>query len=368
MDDYDVYLDAEFDPIKFANSLVVSTTASTDKNVDLEVPQRKVGYDAAEVDQAVLDVAKLHHKELLACAQQSSSVKSHLSGVKSGLNHVSLSYNRLVRDVVRPYQQAHQLYTSLKRLHATSNLLNNLVWYLHLARQLDALQSQSIKGGPGDAEALYRAQLALDEIHSQIRAHPVLCSVQIVRAHSASLKHVREQIVARAIHYINTFSLVGPDATLRYALLCLAHDSDKRVLANATQAYCQTQTNITVSQLAKALPRGTAAVASAAQDARNRARCLNLLQQTIQKHELKSHLDSSQSVVSEYWRNVASGLNSAVRDLTTRSPGAVRTLDHAKLRSVLEAAVYEGGGTSQGGLEARVLVGALNALKNAPRS
>lgn len=358
---YDVYLDPDFDPIRFANTLVTSTTASTDKEVDLDVPQRKVGYDSAEVDQIVLDVAKEHHKELLACATFSSKIKTQISPIKSELDHVMVSYNRLLRDVVRPYNRAQDLYVELKRLHATTNLLNNLVWYLHLARQLNALCAQSAS----DPESLYRASMALEEIHSQIRAHPILCSLQIVRAHSASLSNTREQLLGRAHHYLNNLSLTGPDSTLRYALLTLGHDSEKSTLPNATQAYCQSQASSAIAQFSKALPRGMQAVLATTQDTRNRARCIALLQKTLESYNLSSHLEGShQNVMSEFWRNVASGLNSSIKEQLVRAPQMIRSLDYQKFKSALDNAVVEGGGgVLADGLEVRVLTGALSALQ-----
>jgi hypothetical protein len=376
--DYDVFLEQGFSPLAFANSLVLATNTSLDVEVDLDAPSRRLGYDLEEIERLIESIASDNYEELLDQASSVQHAQEALKPLKTSLDHVNFSYSKLQRDVVKPYEKAFKLHTALKKLHQTSSMLRALTWYLYLARQLATLM------GPETSNSNYRAALSLKEVQKQLEVNPSLKSLQIVRAHENSLAWVEDHLKSQSQHKIRTFTMVQDTTDVSYAFLTL-YLLDPSSLVMAVDSFLRAQVTSAVTNVSRSLPGSISAIEGAVNDARNRARSLNAITSALESskapteqredvsgHEtpgmtlltfIKSSLDIK-SMISDFWRDVASELDGRTREFVSRNPVAARSLagNSARLKDVIRSAVINGGGVESNGLEVKVMLNAISVL------
>ena len=218
--DYEVYLEDSFSPISFANSLVQATNDAHDVDIDLVTPSKRLRYDLDEVEQRISNLTSTNYEGLISQAASAGAVVSTLPPLRTSLDHVNSSYAKLQRDILTPYYNAQNLYTALKRLHATAGLLRALTWYLYLARQLAILiksisSTNAVAENPRSARAanldaiepkdLLQAGQTLLEIRSQLKSEPGLRSLQVIRTHEASLGRIESKLVLHCQNIIKFY-------------------------------------------------------------------------------------------------------------------------------------------------------------------
>ncbi|ANB12528.1 Cog5p [Sugiyamaella lignohabitans] len=373
---YEVFLDPGFSPVAYANSLVLATNTPTDPDVDLSAASRRLGYEMDEVDQLMSAISTENYEDLLDQARNVKKAEGALKSLKTSLDHVNFSYSKLERDVVKPYEQAQQMHTALKRLHLTSSMLRSLTWYLYLARQLTSLMSDS------SAESNYKAVLNIQELRRQLESNPSLKSLQIIRAHENSLNWIQDNLKTQCLHRIRTFTLLQDKSDLGASFKAV-YLLDPSSLITAISTYLRGQVTSTVSNFSKSLSRSVAGMEGASSDARNRARSLVAIssvlesatvtepstassspsKDTILLPYVKKHLDIT-TLVSSYWRDVASGLDAKVRDFTTRNPATAQAWapHSSRLQDIIRSSVINGGGIDRNGLEVKVMLNAVAPL------
>ncbi|KAK9456294.1 Golgi transport complex subunit 5-domain-containing protein [Dipodascopsis uninucleata] len=172
--DYELFTSPDFSPIAFCNSLVTATNDSADTEIDLNSATSRVNFDLEEIEKLLHREAVENHSDLISHASKMTTAESVLSETKKSLDNVTISFQRLESEVLRPYNTALPLYQSLTKIHATSNLLRSLTWYLYLVRQL-AIQSNS-----NDTRSSVRAAKTFGEISRHLTNYPKLRNLKIV--------------------------------------------------------------------------------------------------------------------------------------------------------------------------------------------
>jgi hypothetical protein len=376
--DYDVFLEPRFSPIAFANSLVLATNNASDLEIDLDVPAKRLDYDIEEIDKLINDSAEENYLELLSQGTKVQMARQAVSEFKPSLDHVNFSYSKLEKDFLQPYRKSQTLHSALKRLHMASSLLRSLTWYLYLARQLwISLQQNS-------ASSNYQAAIHLQQVYKQLKANPNLMSLQIIRGHEKSLSEISDRLKAQSRHRIRNFSYSADKQAFSYACLTLyTLESDSMV--TEIKNYLIAQVAATSTHMSKVLMSSITGFEGAANDARNRARALvsmnSILATTSIGHEDDNELvpekkptqtlleflhtkSEFKNLVSSYWRDVASNLDTKLRELTLRNPTAARTMAPSvpKLKEMIQTNVVNGGGVDPDGLEVKVMANAFAAL------
>ena len=70
LEDFEAYLEPDFDAINFANSLVISTNGHDNNQLDLRTPLKKLKYDLVELDKRMKWISSTNYESLtLNCAQ-----------------------------------------------------------------------------------------------------------------------------------------------------------------------------------------------------------------------------------------------------------------------------------------------------------
>ncbi|CAN6624949.1 conserved oligomeric Golgi complex subunit 5 [Trichomonascus vanleenenianus] len=353
--DYDLYLDEEFSAVKFANSLVLATNNPVDPEIDLDVPSKRLNYDIEEVTKLINEVAAENYEELLSQTGTVQLAQGALAPLKKNLEHINYSYSKLENDILKPYDRAQLLYTTLKKLHQTSSLLRSLTWYLYLARQLDTLVK--------NPESLFKAAVNLYQSKQQVKLNPGLKSLHIIRVHEKTLNEREQGIKARSIQTIKACKLnnVSKFAPACLALYVLGYTT---VLGTTISDYFNRQVKDTADHLTKALIALPNAFYNAANDARDRAKTLESIGTILQstnlpafdefgepedtEETLYSLISKERDVdhlASKFWRDVATEYEARLRDYVRRNEPAAKTKKRMvpTLKEAITNAVVESG-------------------------
>ncbi|KAF2224508.1 Golgi transport complex subunit 5-domain-containing protein [Elsinoe ampelina] len=136
--DYDTFLDPDFSPTAFANTLVLSTNDPTDTPLDLSTPLSRVLFDVQEVDIHIDNLTTRSAVPLLDYTQTRADASSHiLEEVSTQLESLNEGYKRLEKDVIERYEKAEQVRLAAERLCETLKLGRVVSRCLNLGRQLE---------------------------------------------------------------------------------------------------------------------------------------------------------------------------------------------------------------------------------------
>ncbi|PWY72857.1 golgi transport complex component Cog5 [Aspergillus eucalypticola CBS 122712] len=149
--DYEAFLDPEFSPASFANSLVVATNNATDTPLDLSTPLSRVLFDLQEIDTHIHALTTKSALPLLTHTRdQTAAAGRILKEAEEQIASVTQGYERLEREVLRKWEAADEARVGAEKSLATVRLARAVARCLSLGRQLD---SQLAEIGGLDATA-----------------------------------------------------------------------------------------------------------------------------------------------------------------------------------------------------------------------
>ncbi|KAG5922933.1 hypothetical protein E4U42_005138 [Claviceps africana] len=159
--DYEAFLEPDFSPAAFANSLVLSTNNPDDSPLDLSTPLSRVLFDAQEVDSHIDALTTRHAVPLLDFTlAQTRASKRITSELDAQLRTLNDSYRQLERDVIDKHAEADEVRHVALRLWEALRLGRSAARCLHLGRQLELQHAQLVLNGPDaasmDHDALVR--------------------------------------------------------------------------------------------------------------------------------------------------------------------------------------------------------------------
>lgn len=324
--DYESYLEGNFSPIRFANTLIQATNNPTDTDIDLDAPAKRLTYDLEEVDKLVSKIAGEEYRDLLSQASHVEIARDSLTPLRSGLDQVNYSYGKLVNDVLKPYDEAHGVHAALRRLHSTSSLLRSLTWYLYLARQLDNTEG-----------SLYDLAVNINQCIDHLNKYPQVQTLEIVKQHeSKELLPRRQKCRDQALAVLRAYTLKTDANKLKGALLAInefdtENTSTTTLLQSSVKDILPRKIRESSEQLIKSLVALPQAFLNAAADARDRATSLVILSQALKETDLINKLEgfeddnnNNQRILQFFWRDLASEFESKLRDYLRRNETAAR--------------------------------------------
>ncbi|KAL5335719.1 Golgi transport complex subunit 5-domain-containing protein [Aspergillus crustosus] len=236
--DYEAFLDPDFSPASFANSLVVATNNATDTALDLSTPLSRVLFDLQEIDTHIHTLTTKSALPLLTHTRdQTSAAGKILKEADEQIAAVAQGYERLEREVLRKWEAAEAARVATENSLATVRLARAVARCIALGRQLDGQMVEvtgrgGLGGGDGagtaspgpsgwdDPRALERAAstiVSLRRLLSDTAAGEEghgLDRVKVVRTLKSDLLIPAENLVkARAQQAINRFSITSPNTT-----------------------------------------------------------------------------------------------------------------------------------------------------------
>ncbi|KAJ5095569.1 hypothetical protein NUU61_004925 [Penicillium alfredii] len=153
--DYEAFLDPEFSPASFANSLVLSTNNATDTPLDLSTPLSRVLFDLQEIDTHIHTLTTKSALPLLAHTQdQTASAERILKEAGTQVTSVTQGYERLEKEVVRKWEAAEEARIAAEKSLATVRLARATARCLTLGRQLESQVAEITGRGAAGQAAL----------------------------------------------------------------------------------------------------------------------------------------------------------------------------------------------------------------------
>ncbi|KAL8993648.1 MAG: hypothetical protein Q9188_007278 [Gyalolechia gomerana] len=150
--DYDAFLEPDFSPTSFANSLVIATNNPSDTPIDLSTPLSRVLFDIQEIDTHIHTLTTKSAIPLLTHTRdQADAGQRIVAEVEAQVASLADGYQRLQKDVIQRYEEADEVRIAVERLWETVRIGRSVARCLTLGRQLEAQMAEVVGGGGGDA-------------------------------------------------------------------------------------------------------------------------------------------------------------------------------------------------------------------------
>ncbi|KAL9008383.1 MAG: hypothetical protein Q9173_006486 [Seirophora scorigena] len=381
--DYDTFLDPDFSPTAFANSLVIATNNPSDTPIDLSTPLSKVLFDIQEIDTHVHTLTTRSAIPLLTYTKdQADAGERIVADVEAQVASLTEGYQRLRKEVIEQYEEADEVGIAVERLWETVRVGRSVARCLTLGRQLETQMAEV--GESGGAAA----QVKKGDHRAMVRASNTLLSIRQILAASGPDEEGEHLSKINLITYLQNSVLTPAETTLRnraqqiireFSMSSLAPSSstpatyaqseetksrttsalltlqmlNPRLLLAALQAYLRTSLTSSLASIARALGNLPTLDRTLLEVS---ARCQNILAlesllETIKPPQpvspeagdqtenqagnllepLLAALDTS-SLPSFFWRSLAEGLAPRIGDLVGKGGVSARALRSQKER------------------------------------
>lgn len=388
--DYETFLNPDFSPTSFANSLVLATNNPSDSPLDLSTPLSRVLFYVQEVDTHIHTLTTKSAIPLLNYTKdQDDAGQRIVRKVEAQVANLTDGYKRLEKEVIQRYEAADEVRVAVERLWQTVKIGRGVGRCLLLGRQLEA---QMVEVGTGsttkkeDHRAMVRAVNTLLTIRQLLAAsgpdeegEHLLRINLITNLQSGLLASSDSTVQNCAQQIIREFSMSSlapsPSGPATYAqseetkartisALVTLHLLSPQLLLSALQSYLRTSVTSSLASIARALanlPNLDRTLLEVS------ARCQNIvaLEALLETVKAPSHpsidikmggselsnflqpllaaLDTS-SLPSYFWRSLAEGLAGRVSDLVARGGVNARTLrsQRDRVRESIRDCVFKG--------------------------
>ncbi len=388
--DYETFLDPDFSPTSFANSLVLATNNPSDTPLDLSTPLSRVLFDVQEVDTHIHSLTTKSALPLLNYTKdQDDAGQRVVTEVEAQVASLTDGYHRLEREVIQRYELANEVRIAVERLWQTVKIGRAVGRCLLLGRQLEAQMLEvgnSATAKREDHRVMIRAATTLLTIRELLAASGpgeegehlsgihIVTSLQtsLLTSSDTTLQNKGQQIIRE----FSTSSLApSPSGPATYAqseetkarttsALLTLHLLSPQLQLSALQAYLRTSLTSSLASIARALanlPNLDRTLLEVSARCQNIVALESLLEsvkplaiksiETVNKvseqtnflQPLLAALDTS-SLPSYFWRSLAEGLAARVSDLVGRGGVNARTLrsQRERVRESIRDCVFKG--------------------------
>ncbi|KAI9728390.1 MAG: hypothetical protein M1828_003790 [Chrysothrix sp. TS-e1954] len=216
--DYETFLDPDFSPTSFANTLVLATNNPSDAQLDLNTPLSRVLFDVQEIDTHIDSLTTSNAIPLLNHTKGDIEAGGRILGeLETQVAGLTESYGRLERDVIQRHAEADQTRVAAERLLQTVRLGRTVTRCLTLSRQLEAQMGEmpGSVAAPGakkeDFRVLVRASNSVLALHQilQMDSHgDDLGKINIIKTLQTELiQPAEKRILSRAEQVVSQFSM-----------------------------------------------------------------------------------------------------------------------------------------------------------------
>lgn len=254
MEDFEAYLDDDFDARKFARDVIIGTNGSDCDELDLEAGIKRLRFDVDECDKRMATIAGKNYQALVGNFSKVDDLNRMMSNtINPAVEQVNTSFDRIRQEVIMPYDDAVASNEALKRLHTTLALLRGVSVFIVLVQQLEEVLASRSGNDTNEADVLKQARL-ISQLSQLIEGQSTLTQLRLVRNYQLVLTVTQSNLVSNAsttvvneVSHTKTFTL--DNAKLSYNLLGLYVISpeelckciDKIITKNVTSALAQLQ-------------------------------------------------------------------------------------------------------------------------------
>ncbi|KAI5955570.1 COG5 [Candida theae] len=283
LEDFEAYLEPDFDAKSFANSLLISTNGHDNNLLDLQTPLKKLKYDLVELDKRMKSISSTNYESLTLNFTQIEQYRTILQDrINPRIDTINKPFEKIKKEVIEPYEDAVRLNNALKNVHQTLELLRATSFFIFLIQQLEELQG-GVPIGRGDdvvrASRLYTQLMSLYQSVTSINGGAKsdhgnnVLSIKLIRDYRATAVTRRQSLVQECSMTINNETCRSSSLNLKnlklyhtlQALYILDPQEFYQVLDKST---IQRQVTTSSNQLSKALqsPRNFMAILTEVQE------------------------------------------------------------------------------------------------------
>ncbi|OJT15902.1 Conserved oligomeric Golgi complex subunit 5 [Trametes pubescens] len=167
MSDYAVFAHPDFDPNDYANAILAGepyppqpgkpkpakSTGLAPASEDVSVAISKLTFSLDDVEKQLKNVVTTHHEDLLVQAAGVSDLQGSLGSVRTGLNELDSSLEKLRLKIRVPYQSLQTHVSKLERLQQASDILRRTSRFVILARRLELQLAEMNKADGPEPES-----------------------------------------------------------------------------------------------------------------------------------------------------------------------------------------------------------------------
>ncbi|ODV96979.1 hypothetical protein PACTADRAFT_48762 [Pachysolen tannophilus NRRL Y-2460] len=394
--DFEAFLENDFNAMEFANELILATNTNYDNELDLTTPSKRLGYDLNEVDKRVVTLAGDNYEILMKEVNKLDDVQMHFQLLNPSLTQVNKSFSKLDKDIVKPYTEAMELHGALKRIHTTSTLLRSATYFIHLIQNLEEASNNEMIG-QSPFRDLVKACNHYNSLKKHLNDSPYLKSLKIVRDYDSILQthKLKFQDVCR-LNFKN-FKPTTDQGIIANILIAYSIISPEG-LCNSVQQFLNDQVSISLNILSKTLtsPRN---FENAFKDVTNKGLIISKISTkmsqlswsvntnnvSISSSNSNQNNDSNtnnspgtmleevskildlQSFLSAFWRDIATGFESKLKETLNRGGPVAKSLRTygTSIRNSIKHNILSSDFSEtmkEDGIEARMMLNSVNAL------
>lgn len=234
--DYEAFLDPNFSPTSFANSLVLATNNSSDTSIDLSTPLSRVLFDIQEIDKHIHTLSTRSAISLLAHTKKQADAGHRIVGeVEAQITSLTDGYERLEKEVIQRFEAAQEVQTAAERLWQTVKIGRAVGRCVLLGRQLEA-QMAEVGGNGGQASGRKEDHKAM------IRASRTFISIRALLSASGPGEEGEHLGRINLILSLQNSLLAPSDSTLRTRSQQIIREfSLSSLSASSTATYAQSE-------------------------------------------------------------------------------------------------------------------------------
>lgn len=276
LEDFEAYLEPDFDAINFANSLLISTNGHDNNVLDLQTPLKKLKYDLLELDKRMKLISSNNYESLTSNFTQTEQYKTILQDrINPQLIAINKPFDKIKKEVIEPYEDAVRLNDALKNIHQTLELLRTSSFFIFIIQQLEELQGPA-GGGDGDVVRASRLYSQLMNLYQSVTSSNGsiksdygnnVMSIKLIRDYRATAITRRQNLIHECSMVINNET--NRSSSLNLKNLKLYHNLQALFILDPAEFYqifdksiIQQQVSTSGNQLSKALqsPRNFTAI------------------------------------------------------------------------------------------------------------
>ena len=272
LEDFESYLDPDFNASKFSNDLICATNEADTDELDIGTSMKKLKFDIQECDKRMTSIASSNHEPLVAICSQVGPTKDYANEtLKPLVDRLVSAFDKIKSGILVPYEEALESNQALKRLHSTLDLLRRTSYFLFLIQQFDELNQD----GDRDDVRLAKLSLQLGQRYETEKEYggnsemPSVLSVKLVRDYQSTFLTSRLNFISKCqlkisedFNHQSTFTYTNKGLTSRIAALYIL-DSKKAFSSVESGAFSR-QVLISLGLLTRSLqsPRNFTTIAN----------------------------------------------------------------------------------------------------------
>lgn len=386
LSDYDTFLEPDFNPITFANDLLLATN-SNQNELDISTSIKRVKFDINNIDLNLEKISAEDHDNLIKGIHKSTASKDLFQQLSPSLDHINSSYQRLENDIIEPYKEATKIQDALKKIHSTSYLLRAVTYFLYLVQQIEensSLETLDIKKNK-NTKLLVKLAKYHQQLNSHITKNTNLKSLKTVRDYEPiGIEKNRQflQLLKTSIKSIDERSIkIKPEPEIKDYLQALAL-LDRSELYRSISELLTTNVTVSVNLLTRVLnsPRN---LENALEEVSRKGSLISQISKYLDQIDLNNvtddattsrksllsdlldHLEHS-NLLSVFWREVAKRFEVKFKETMNRGGPVAKSLSSYKEQirgAIVKKVVQSDSKISKDGIEVRMMLNAVSTLE-----